>query len=158
MSTEHAKAVVRRFVDGYQTGGDEAVFDASIHADFVDHSRPPGIAEGPEGVRQQFDGFRGAFDGFRATILHQVAEGDLVVTRKVFHGTHTGPFLGLAPTGRDVEIMVIDMVRVRDDRIAEHWNVVDVFGLLAQLGQDPQAAAAATAAAPMAATSSSSVT
>jgi predicted ester cyclase len=134
MSTERNKAIVRRFVDGYQTGGDETVFDESIHPRLVDRSRPPGIAEGPEGVRQQFAGFRAAFDGFRATILQQVAEDDLVVTRKVFHGTHAGEFLGIPPTGRDVEIAVIDIVRIEDERIAEHWNVVDVFGLLAQLG------------------------
>jgi predicted ester cyclase len=90
-------------------------------------------------VRQQFDGFRAAFDGFRATILDQVAEGDKVVTRKVFTGTHRGAFQGLEPTGRDVEIHVIDIVRVADGRIVEHWNCVDRLGLLAQLGAVPEA-------------------
>ena len=104
--------VVRRFVDEYQTSGDERVFDALLDPDFVDHSRPPGIAAGPPGVRQQFDGFRAAFPDFRATILDQVAEGDNVVTRKVFHGTHLGSLQGIAPTGREVEIHVIDIVRV----------------------------------------------
>jgi predicted ester cyclase len=109
----------------------------------VDHSRPPGVPEGPEGVRLQFDLFRGAFAGFRAEILDQVAEGDLVVTRKVFHGVHEGEFLGIPPTGRAVEIAVIDIVRIADGRIAEHWNVVDRLGLLGQLGALPQSAAVA---------------
>ena len=85
------KDVVRRFVEEYQTAGDERAFDELLHAEVLDHSRPPGIAPGAEGVRQQFDGFRAAFAGFRATILDQVAEGDKVVTRKVFTGTHAGP-------------------------------------------------------------------
>jgi predicted ester cyclase len=136
------KDVVRRFVDEYQTGADERAFDALLHPDVVDHSRPPGIPAGAEGVRRQFDGFRAAFAGFRATILDQVAEGDKVVTRKVFRGTHTGPFQGVDPTGREVEIHVIDIVRVADGRIVEHWNCVDRLGLMAQLGALPVPAAA----------------
>jgi predicted ester cyclase len=131
------KTVVRRFVDEYQTGADERAFAELLHPDVLDHSRPPGIAPGADGVRQQFDGFRAAFDGFRAEILDQIAEGDKVVTRKVFRGSHSGSFNGVEPTGAEVEIHVIDIVRVQDGRIVEHWNCVDRVGLLAQLGALP---------------------
>jgi predicted ester cyclase len=127
------KTVVRRFVDEYQTGADERAFAELLHPDVVDHSRPPGIAPGAEGVRQQFDGFRAAFAGFRAEILDQVAEADKVVTRKVFRGIHSDSFQGIEATGNEVEIHVIDIVRVRDGQIVEHWNCVDRLGLLAQL-------------------------
>ena len=137
------KEVVRRFVDEYQSGGDERAFDELIHPDLLDHTRPPGIAPGALGVRQQFDGFRASFSGFRATILDQLAEGDKVVTRKLFTGTHDGPFQGVAPTGREVEIHVIDIVRVAGDQIVEHWGLVDRLGVLAQLGAVPEAPAAA---------------
>ena len=110
------KEVVRRFVDEYQTGGSDEAFAELLAPDVIDHSRPPGIAPGAEGVRQQFDGFRAAFDGFRAEILDQVAEGDKVVTRKVFRGSNNG---------HEVEIQVIDIVRVEGGQIVEHWNVVD---------------------------------
>jgi predicted ester cyclase len=131
------KTVVRRFVDDYQTGADHRALAELLHPDVVDHSRPPGITPGADGVRQQFDGFRAAFDGFRAQILDQIAEGDKVVTRKVFRGIHSGSFQGIKPTGAEVEIHVIDIVRVRDRRIVEHWNCVDRLGLLAQLGGLP---------------------
>lgn len=131
------KTVVRRFVDEYQTGADERAFAELLHPDVLDHSRPPGIAPGAAGVRQQFDGFRAAFDGFRAEILDQIAEGDKVVTRKVFRGRHSASFNGVEPTGAEVEIHVIDIVRVQDGRIVEHWNCVDRLGLLAQLGALP---------------------
>jgi predicted ester cyclase len=137
--------VVARFVAEYQTAGDERALATLVHPDVVDHSRPPGIAEGAAGVREQFDGFRAAFPDFRATILDQVAEGDKVVTRKVFTGTHLGAFQGIEPTGREVEIHVIDIVRVADGRIVEHWNCVDRLGLLAQLGALPAAPATAAA-------------
>jgi predicted ester cyclase len=133
------KDVVRRFVEESQTAADERALAELLHPDIVDHSRPPGVAPGAEGVRQQFDGFRAAFPDFRATILDQVAEGDRVVTRKVFHGTHLGPFQGIPPTGRQVEIHLIDIVRVADGQIVEHWNSVDRLGLLAQLGGLPPA-------------------
>jgi predicted ester cyclase len=137
------KDLVRRFVDEYQTGADERAFDELVHPDILDHSRPPGVAPGAEGVRQQFNGFRAAFPDFRATILDQVAEGDRVVTRKVFHGTHLGAFQGIEPTGREVEINLIDIVRLADGQIVEHWNCVDRLGLLAQLGALPEVPAGA---------------
>ncbi|HKT04293.1 MAG TPA: ester cyclase [Rugosimonospora sp.] len=132
--------IVRRFVDEYQTAANEATFEELLHVDVLDHSRPPGIAPGSAGVRQQFEGFRRAFPDFRATILDQITEGDKVVTRKVFTGTHLGPFQGLEPTGRQVEIHVIDIVRVAGGQIVEHWNCVDRLGLLAQLGALPETA------------------
>jgi steroid delta-isomerase-like uncharacterized protein len=138
-------AVVRRFVEEYQTGADERAFDELMHPDVLDHSRPPGIAPGAAGVRQQFDGFRAAFPDFRAEILDMISEGDRVVTRKVFHGTHRGELQGIPPTGREVEIHVIDIVRVAGGRIVEHWNVVDRLGLLQQLGVMPGSEAPANA-------------
>ena len=137
MDTTQNKALIRTFIDEYQTGADERALRRIVHPDVVDHSRPPGISPGIEGVREQFDGFRAAFSGFRATVLHQVAEGDLVVTHKVFTGRHDGEFAGVPPTGRDVEIVVMDIVRVAGGRIVEHWNCVDRLGLMMQLGALP---------------------
>ena len=142
MQAEDSKRVVRRFIDEYQTGASDAAFAELLHPDVVDHSRPPGIAPGAEGVRQQFDGFRAGLPDFRATILHQVAEDDLVITHKVFHGTHAGELLGIPATGTEVKILVMDVVRVADGQIVEHWGVVDRLGLLQQLGAIPQPEAA----------------
>ncbi len=133
-----AKDIVRRFIDDYQTGNDMKALDELMHVDVIDHSRPPGIAPGAEGVRQQFDDLRAAFPDLRATICDQIAEGDKVVTRKVFTGTHLGAFQGIQPTGRAVEINLIDIVRVREGKIVEHWNCVDRLGLLGQLGALPE--------------------
>src|SRR4051794_32379827 len=56
-----------------------------------------------------------------STALDQIAEGEMVVTRKVLHGTHHGTFQGIEPTGRWIEINLIDIVRVSNGRIVEHW-------------------------------------
>jgi predicted ester cyclase len=75
-----------------------------------------------------------AFPDLRASIHRQVTEGDLVVTHKTFSGTHDGELMGVAPTGRAVAWDVIDIVRVRDGQLVEHWNVVDAMALMTQVG------------------------
>ena len=131
---EANKTLVKRFVIEYQTNRDEAVLNELLAEDVVDHSAFPGQVAGRTGVKQIFDAFHSAFGGFHADIHDQVAESDKVVTRKTFHGTHTGQWMGIAPTGRDVEIGVIDIVRIEDGQIVEHWNQVDQLGLMRQLG------------------------
>jgi predicted ester cyclase len=71
-------------------------------------------------------------------VIHvQVSEGDLVTTRKTFHGVHQGEFMGVAATGRAVAWDVIDILRVANGQMHEHWNVVDAMGLARQLGAIP---------------------
>jgi len=135
--SEDSKQVVKRFVHGYQTEHDPVVIDEVIAEDAVDHSAMPGMPPGRAGVRMLHEMLFAAFDGFNATIDDQLAEGDKVVTRKTFRGTHTGEVFGVPPTGRPVEFGVIDIVRVRDGQIVEHWNQLDLLGLMRQIGAVP---------------------
>jgi steroid delta-isomerase-like uncharacterized protein len=135
--TEQNIALVKRFVVEYQTNHDESVLDELVAEEFVDRSPLPGVPPTREGVRGLFAGFHAAFSPFAAQIHDQVADGDKVVTRKTFHGRHVGDFMGIPATGRQVSIDVIDIVRIADGRIVEHWNVVDQLGLLRQLGALP---------------------
>jgi steroid delta-isomerase-like uncharacterized protein len=128
------KEILRRFVEEFQGRGDEAVADRILADDFVDHSPFPGVSPDRQGVKRLFGALRAAFPDLRAEIHDQLAERDRVATRKTFHGTHRGEFLGIAPTGQPVSFDVIDFVRVKNGRIAEHWSVVDVMGLMQQLG------------------------
>jgi predicted ester cyclase len=137
MSQSNAE-VVRRFVEEYQSGEhDVTVAKDCLADDFVNHSPGPGFTSDRDGVIAFFDVVFAAFDGFHAVIHRQVSEGDLVTTHKTFHGRHVDDFLGVPPTGADVAFDVIDILRVTDGRMREHWNVVDLFGLMAQLGAIP---------------------
>jgi steroid delta-isomerase-like uncharacterized protein len=130
--------VVRRFVEQYQSGEhDVAVAEELLADDFLNHSPGPGFSPDRDGVLAFFDVVFAAFDDFHAVIHRQVSEGDLVTTHKTFHGRHVGDFLGVPATGADVAFDVIDILRVRDGKMCEHWNVVDLFGLMAQLGAVP---------------------
>jgi len=129
--------VVRRFVEEYQSRGDVSVGEELLGADFVDRSPFGPFSPDREGVLALFSFLRGAFPDLHAVIHDQLADGDKVVTRKTFHGTHKGEFMGIEPTGREVAFDVIDIVRVRDGKMVEHWNVVDSMALMQQLGAVP---------------------
>jgi steroid delta-isomerase-like uncharacterized protein len=131
------EAVVRRFVDEYQTGGDERVAEAILADDFVDHSPFGPFSPDRDGVKQLFAALRAAFPDLRAEIEDQFSQGDKVVTRKTFHGTNDGEFMGMPPTGKQVSFDVIDILRLRDGQFVDHWNVVDAMGLMQQLGALP---------------------
>ena len=138
MSTEQNKDVVRRFNEEFISQGNVAALEELIVEDVVDYNALPGFPPGREGVRQLFfDLYRTAFPDLRAEIQDMIAEGDKIVTRKVFHGTHLGPLMGIPPTGREVTIHVTDIVRVVNGQIVEHWNNVDQLGLMQQLGVIP---------------------
>jgi predicted ester cyclase len=133
MSAESNKRVVQRFVNEYQTNGREEIADELLAENFFDHSALPGFSPDKEGVKQLFKMLRGAFDEFRAEIFEQVAEADKVVTRKAFYGRHTGDFMGIGATNRPVEIAVIDILKIADGQIVEHWCQVDFAGLMHQI-------------------------
>ena len=137
MSAEQNKILVRRFVDEVQSRGNIDAIDELCSPEFVNHSAPPGVPSNREGVKQVTAMFRQAFPGSYFTVEDMIAEGDKVATRKTFHGTHQGEFMGIPPTGQQVSIGLIDIVRIVDGRVVEHWSMGDNLGMLQQLGVVP---------------------
>ena len=87
-------------------------------------------------------GMREAFPDMRWVLQEQVAEGDKVVTRFEWTGTHRGPFLGVAATGRSVRVWGIVIDRLDGGKLKESRMLMDTLGLMAQLGQFPPPAGA----------------
>jgi steroid delta-isomerase-like uncharacterized protein len=134
MLTEAAKAVVRRNTEEVQSRGKFDVFEELFADGFVDHTPQPGMTPNKDGVRDLYHRLRVAFPDFRADIHWQAADGELVTTYKTYHGTHQGMFLGVAPTGRKIHFETVDVMRVRNGKITEHWGVANLFSLMQQLG------------------------
>lgn len=128
---EKNKAIVMRFNKEFIEAGNTAVFNELVSPDVINHTAPSGVPNTAQGI---FDmimaGLRTAFPDLTVTVHQQVAEGDMVVTRKSFHGTHSKDFLGLPPSGKKVSMLVIDMVRLRDGKYIEHWGVRDIRELV----------------------------
>ena len=134
MACEQAKAVVRRFNQEVIAGGDRQAFEALVAPGFVNRSAPPGSPDGPESLWATFETvLRPALADLAVTIHDQVCENDRVTTRKTITGRHVGPLLGVAATGRALSIAVIDIVRIEDQRYAEHWGINDLPAVLATL-------------------------
>ncbi len=123
-----------RFVEEYQGKGDEGVLDELMDGSFVNHSPAPGLPADKEGVRMLFATLRGAMPDLRVDVHDMIAEGDIVATRKTFYGTQTGELFGQPPTNKEIAISVFDFVRIKGGKIVEHWNLVDNYGMMLQLG------------------------
>ena len=136
MSTEENKATIRRFVEEVQSKHNVDLMDELFSPAFYDHGRLSTTHTLAE-AKQFFTIWFAAFPDLRAEIHDQVAEGDKVVTRKTFHGTHHGEFMGIPASGKEVAFDVIDIFRIVDGRIAEHWFEADMMGLMQQLGALP---------------------
>lgn len=137
MSPEQNKAIVRRVVEQAQARGNLEVIDELFSPDFVDHSAWPGIPATRAGVKQIFAMFHAALADLQVIVHDQIAEADRVATRKTLRGRHQAELLGVAPTGSMISIEVIDILRLKDGLVTDHWNLVDQHGLLLQLGLVP---------------------
>jgi steroid delta-isomerase-like uncharacterized protein len=138
MSAEQNKALVRRFVEEVQSRGNIDALDEICSPEFVNHSAPPGVPSNCEGVKQLTAMFRQAFPDSYFSVEDMLAEGAKVATRKTFHGSHQGEFMGIPPTGQQVSMELIDIVRIADGRVVEHWAVGDNLGMMQQLGIVPR--------------------
>jgi predicted ester cyclase len=135
--TEHNKAVIRRFVEAVQNNQDWTAYDELNDPSFVNLSAPPGVPADREGGKVYLQALAGAYPDASFTIDDMIAEGDQVVTKKTFSGTNTGEFPGMPATGRSVSVQYVDIMRVRDGRIVEHWLSMNQLVWLQQLGLAP---------------------
>src|SRR6201988_1995702 len=133
-SSEAAKAVVRRNTEEVQGGGNFSVFEELFADDFLDHTPQPGRTPDKAGARELYKVLRAAFPDFRAEIHWQLADGDRVTTYKTYHGTHEGTYLGIPPTHRSIHFETVDVMRVQNGKITDHWGVANLLSLMQQIG------------------------
>ena len=132
--TAALRVLQRMFDEGFSTG-DDAIVDELCSADLVEHqfglagAGAAAIAHVKAAIRD----VHGMAPDLRFTIEDTVEAGDVIWVRARGRGTATGPFFG-APSGRPLDFTVIDVARVVDGRIVEHWGVPDRFAVLAQTG------------------------
>jgi steroid delta-isomerase-like uncharacterized protein len=143
MSTEINQRVVRRYYEEILNQGHSDILQDMAVPDYIENDPLPGQTTGLAGLEERVAMLRGALNP-HFTIEDLVADGDRVVVRWTQRGQQVRGFLGLPPTGKAFTIAGIDIHRLRDGRMAEHWHVVDQLSLLQQLGviPSPQAAPA----------------
>jgi len=136
MSAEENKAIFRRFIEEVWNQGNLTVADELFAPDAFTPSAPQ-LPPGPEGVKTIATLWRTAFPDFQMTIEDLIAEEDKVAARFTERGTHQGEFMGIAPTGRQMSVTEIGILRMVDGKVTESWYEVDMLSLMQQLGVIP---------------------
>jgi predicted ester cyclase len=136
MSAEENKALVRRYIKVVWNKRNVAALDQLLAPNYRRYVSATTAPLSREGQRQRIAGFHTAFPDLHFTIEDLLAEGDRVTFRVTLRGTDQGvfPFLqGIAPTGKQVTISVLDVVRVEGKKFAEQWGGLDLFDPLRPL-------------------------
>jgi len=130
LSLEENKAVIRRWFEA-ENKKDLSQIEEIVAPDFIDHTHKlKSVGE----YKQRIAMFMKGFPDFHETIEDIIAEGDKVWVRFKFSGTHTGEYLGLAPTGKKITVECVGIFRMVNGKAVEEWEVADGLDSLKQLG------------------------
>ncbi len=133
MSTEQNKKVLQEFYQIIFQGHNLDAAGNYMHEDYIQHN--PDAEQGIKGFVDFHKGFFAAAPDFCATINRMVAEDDIVFVYNTITGTHTGKgFLHYKPTGNKINFDAVDMFRLKDGKLCEHWDVADTRQLFLQVG------------------------
>lgn len=130
---------------GLFNAGDWEGIRALYADDYVYHS-----SMGDMNIDQNLEFMRSFKEAFNMTVepLRGIQQGDMVAWHARMSGTHEGAFMGIEPTGKAVTIEGMGMQRIVNGKIAEEWDIVDVMGLMQQIGVVPAMEGDPAAAAP----------
>jgi steroid delta-isomerase-like uncharacterized protein len=134
---QNNREIVRRFVEEVLNQGNIAATDRFFREDMVEQVPFPGQGPGLEGLKNVLRAMRAGFPDLHWSVDEQIAEGEKVLTRFEWTGTHRGEFLGVPATGRPVKVWGTVIDRFQGDKIKETRLIMDTLGLMMQLGAIP---------------------
>jgi predicted ester cyclase len=134
MSTENNKRLVRRYIEEVVNTGNVEKLAEFLAPDYTEVYNNVRYALGLEGAKQHILGGRRTYENLHLTVEQQIAEGDWVVTRATARGTHRGGWLGTKPTGKTVELTVVNIDKVVEGRIVEHGGAANMLEPLLEAG------------------------
>jgi predicted ester cyclase len=138
--TQHstAETTVFRMYEAMNTGDERLIDEVAsevLAPDWENSPLAPGASPGADSFRNFVPWLRSVFPDFTITHEDVVACGDRVAVRSISRGTHSGgEFMGIAPTGRQVEYRAYDFHQLEDGRIKHSWHLEDFFTAVQQVG------------------------
>jgi steroid delta-isomerase-like uncharacterized protein len=126
------KALLAQFGAKIFQEKDFAALTSLMRDDYIQHN--PLVRQGSKGFQDFFQAWFEASPDFRFELKQIVSEGDKVWVYGTYSGTHQGDWLGIPATGNAYKFDAVDIFRVQDGKLAEHWDVLDVYTLFKQLG------------------------
>ena len=132
MTQDQISDTIARFETAIN-GHDPDLAAALFTQDFVDHAPWPGHSADVAGFLAGLAEMKAAFPDLAVEVQRTALQGDLLAWHFTLSGSHLGPFMGVQPTGRSFRVEAMDMLRMEDGRIAEHWGVIDGAAMMEQL-------------------------
>ena len=130
-------AKTRRFMEEVFNKGNMKAVDEFMSANITEHNPFPGQGPGVEGFKKGMSDFRQAFPDLRIVVDDIFADGEKVVARTTMKGTHKGTFMNTPPTGKQISVEGIDIVRMSVGKAVEHWGIFDALTMMQQIGAIP---------------------
>jgi steroid delta-isomerase-like uncharacterized protein len=131
------KEAIRAFIEEVINRGRFERMNDLVKEDFIELAPFPGQQQGREGLRAVLMQMKSAFPDIHWVVLEMISEGDKVVTRFTWSGTHRDTFLGIPATGRSVEVKGTVIDRLEAGKMADSRILMDTLGLMQQLGVLP---------------------
>lgn len=132
-------STVKRMYVEFINEGNEAVFDELVDANVIENEElPPWLEPNREGVKQLFRMFRSAFSDLHFQVDEMIAADDKIVARITVTGTNDGPFMNMPPTGNKISYKGIDIFRLVNGIVVEHWGIGDNAKMMEQLAAVPE--------------------
>ena len=129
------KSIVKRYWEGKWNERRLEILEELQTPNVVYHGTSEKI-NGLEEYKQAYNFYRSAVHNTRIEIIELIAEGDLVMSRVVLHGTQNGDLGDIPPTGNEIQVSAFTVFRLVDGKITEEWEVIDQMGMMMQLGME----------------------
>ena len=134
MSVEDNKAIARRFIQVWSDENLDTVEELAAPSLVVRYPTIPEVIRGSREFRHVLAGFRSAFPDSSLRVEEEIAEGEKVVIRWNFSGTHKGSLLGVPATGKKVSWTGMTIYRIVDGKVVEEQGEEDFLGFFRQVG------------------------
>ena len=135
--SEENKVLMRRVIEETINNKNLSLIDELYASNHVMRNNLEEPSHGPEGVREDYNMYLTAFPDVHLTIEDMIAEGDKVVVPYTVRGTHRGELMGIAPTGKQITVLVVWIARIADGKLVESQLIFDAMGMMQQLGVIP---------------------
>lgn len=127
------EAVIRRFVNEVLNKGNYSAMRELVHTNYVYRS-PGQVLLGPEALEDLLTAYRTGLPDMNTRVDDLIVSGEKIVISITLTGTHSGDLMGIPATGNQVTVHGMVLSRLEDGKIIEEWEILDIFGMLEQLG------------------------
>nr|WP_294948983.1 ester cyclase [uncultured Mucilaginibacter sp.] len=131
---ERNKRIAERYFNEVWNKGHVALLDSLLTKDYINNTPSAPTVPGPDGLKPIVLAIRRAFPDLHFEIKEIISARDHITIRTVMTGTHKDTLFGIPPTGKHISVNQINIEKLKDGRIAEHWRVTDELTMMKQLG------------------------